>query len=95
MQTLGGTVRRDWLQSYRAPFCWGGLASNKPQHTLKELFASLTWSLLHRQLTTTAGTLRNNAGKQTHTGLTFLPYCLFYQEKKTSQLPLLPLNVVW
>lgn len=94
MQTLGGTVRRDWLQSSRAPSCWGVQASNKPQHTLKEPSASLTLSLLHRQLTTTAGTLRNSAGKLTHTGLIFLPCCLFFHENQTSQLPLLPQSVV-
>lgn len=93
MQTLGGTVKRGWLQSSMARCCWGGQASSKLQHTLKEPFASLIWSLLHRQLTTIAGTLRNSAGKLTRTGLTFLLCCLLYREKETSQLLLLPLNV--
>lgn len=94
MQTLGGTVRRGLLQSSRAPSCWAEQANSKPQRTLKEPSASLTWSLLHRQLTTTAGTLRNSAGKPTHTGLTFFPCCLSYHETQTSQLRLLPLNMV-
>lgn len=42
MQTLGGTMRRNWLQSSRAPSCWGGRANSKLQHTLKEPSASLT-----------------------------------------------------
>lgn len=93
-RTLGGIVRKDSLHSLRAPFCLGEPASNRCLRISKEPFASLTWYLLHRQLTITAGTLRNSAGKQTHTGLTFPLCCLYYQEGQTSQLLLQPQSAV-
>lgn len=94
MQTLGGTARRGWLRSFRVPSCWAEQANSKPRLTSREPSASLTWSPPHRQLTTTAGTLRNSAGKPTPTGRTSPRCCLFYHKKQTSQLRLPPRSAV-